>query len=72
MKTISIFYGRFVAVTRVSNGPITVYDVSESMALGMADAQILAGFSSVTSDHIRAGLAVATARERRLTSGATT
>ena len=32
----------------------------------------VADFSSVTSDHIRAGLAVATARENTLMSGLTT
>ena len=51
---------------------ITVYDVPESMALGMSDDQIITDFSSVTSDQIRAGIAVAAARDRRLTSSATT
>ena len=51
---------------------ITVYDVPESSALGMADAQIMADFSSVTSDQIRAGLVVAAARENTLMSGLTT
>ncbi len=48
---------------------ITVYDVLEYLAGGMSEAQILSDFPSLTAEHIRAGLAFAAARERRLASG---
>ena len=48
---------------------ITVYDVLEYLAGGMTEAQILGDFPSLTSEHIRAALAFAAARERRLASG---
>jgi uncharacterized protein (DUF433 family) len=47
---------------------ITVYDVLDYMASGMTEAQILADFPDVTADEIRACLAFAADRERRLTS----
>ena len=49
---------------------ITVQDVLEYLASGMTEAQILAGFPSLTSESIRAVLAFAAARERRLASPA--
>lgn len=47
---------------------ITVYDVLEYLASGMSDAEILADFPDLTSDDIRACLAFAADRERRLLS----
>ncbi len=45
---------------------ITVYDVLEYLAGGMSEEQILADFPSLNQDDIRACLASAAARERRL------
>jgi uncharacterized protein (DUF433 family) len=45
---------------------ITVYDVLEYLAGGMTEAQILEDFPSLRPEHIRACLAFAAARERRL------
>jgi len=47
---------------------ITVQDVLEYLAAGMTEAQILSDFPSLTSESIRAVLAFAAARERRLAS----
>ena len=44
----------------------TVYDVLEYMAGGMTEEQILTDFPSLKSDDIRACIAFAAARERRL------
>jgi uncharacterized protein (DUF433 family) len=49
---------------------ITVYDVLEYMAGGMTEAQILADFPSLKPEHLRACLAFAAARERRLATRA--
>ncbi len=48
---------------------ITVTDVLEYLAGGMTEAQILADFPALEPEHIRACLAFAAARERRLASG---
>ena len=45
---------------------ITVYDILEYMAGGMTDAQILEDFPSLSLEDLRACLAFAAARERRL------
>lgn len=45
---------------------ITVYDVLEYMAGGMSEAELLQNFPVLTPDHLRAALAFAAARERRL------
>ncbi len=45
---------------------ITVADILEYLAGGMTEAQILADFPDLQPDHIRAALAFAAARERRL------
>ena len=45
---------------------ITVYDILEYLAGGMSEAQILADFPDLRPEHIRAALAFAAARERRL------
>lgn len=47
---------------------ITVSDVLDYLASGMAEAEILADFPELTSEDIRACLAFAADRERRLTS----
>jgi len=47
---------------------ITVYDVLECLASGMSEAEILADFPDLSADDIRACLAFAAARERRLLS----
>lgn len=49
---------------------ITVYDVLEYMAGGMNENEILADFPDLTGEDIRACLAFAAARERRLSSPA--
>lgn len=45
---------------------ITVYDILEYLAGGMTEDQVLADFPSLTREDIRACLAFAAARERRL------
>jgi uncharacterized protein (DUF433 family) len=45
---------------------ITVTDILEYLAGGMTEAQILADFPDLRADHIRAALAFAATRERRL------
>lgn len=47
---------------------ITVYDVLEYLAGGMTEDAILSDFPDLTRDDIRAVLAFAAARERRLTN----
>lgn len=49
---------------------ITVYDVLEYLAGGMSEREILADFPDLTADDIRACLAFAAARERRLSTPA--
>jgi uncharacterized protein (DUF433 family) len=47
---------------------ITVYDVLEYLAGGMSEDEILADFPDLALEDIRAALAFAAARERRLSS----
>ena len=47
---------------------ITVYDVLDYLASGMTEAEILADFLDLTADDLRACLAFAADRERRLLS----
>ena len=47
---------------------ITVYDVLEYLAGGMSEDQILGDFPDLTREDIRAVLAFAAARERRLSN----
>ena len=47
---------------------ITVYDVLEYLASGMTESEILADFPDLTREDIRACLAFAAERERRLVS----
>lgn len=53
---------------RLRNTRITVGDVLTYLASGMSEAEILADFPQLTSDDIRACLAFAAARERRIVS----
>ena len=48
---------------------ITVYDVLGWLASGMTEQEILADHPDLTSDDIRACLAYAAERERRVTAG---
>ena len=47
---------------------ITVYDVLEYLASGMSEAEIIADFPELTIEDIRACLAFAADRERKLAS----
>jgi uncharacterized protein (DUF433 family) len=47
---------------------ITVYDVLDYLASGMTEQEILRDFPEMTSDDIKACLAFAADRERKLTS----
>jgi len=47
---------------------ITVYDVLDYLASGMTESEILRDFPYITGEDIRACLAFAADRERRLTS----
>ncbi len=47
---------------------ITVYDVLEYLAGGMSEDRILSDFPDLVREDIRAALAFAAARERRLTN----
>lgn len=49
---------------------ITVYDVLEYLAGGMAESEILADFPDLKKEDLRACLAFAAARERRLANPA--
>ena len=53
---------------RIKGTRITVYDVLEYLAGGMTEDEILADFPDLTRDDIRASLAFAAARERRLSN----
>lgn len=47
---------------------ITVHDILDYLASGMTETEILADFPDLTADDIRASLAFAADRERRLMS----
>ena len=47
---------------------ITVYDILDYLASGMTEAEILADFPDLTYEDIRAAIAFAADRERRLLS----
>jgi uncharacterized protein (DUF433 family) len=49
---------------------ISVYDVLEYLAGGMTSEEIVADFPELTVDHVRAALAFAAMRERRLAASA--
>jgi uncharacterized protein (DUF433 family) len=48
---------------------ITVYDVLDYLASGMTEAQILSDFPALTSEDIKACIAFAADRERKLVAG---
>jgi uncharacterized protein (DUF433 family) len=48
---------------------ITVYDVLDSLASGMSEGEILSDFPELTCEDIRACLAFAADRERKLVAG---
>jgi uncharacterized protein (DUF433 family) len=50
----------------IAGSRITVYDVLEYLAGGMTEQQILADFPALRQEHIRAVLAFAAQREKRL------
>ncbi len=52
----------------IRNLRITVYDILEYLAGGMAESEILSDFPDLTEQDIRACLAFAADRERRLVS----
>ena len=54
----------------VNGTRITVYDVLEYLAGGMTEEQILGDFPDLRREDIRASLAFAAARERRLSNSA--
>lgn len=54
----------------IQGSRITVYDVLEYLAGGMSEAEILSDFPNLEAEDIRACLAFAAARERRLSSPA--
>lgn len=67
-------YGRIITIEPDKRGGkpcirglrITVYDVLDYLASGMTEQQVLADFPDLTSEDIRACLAFAADRERRL------
>ena len=52
----------------IKGARITVYDVLEHLAGGMTEAEILSDFPDLAREDIRASLAFAAARERRVSS----
>ena len=67
-KTITIEPGKRGGKPCIRGLRVTVYDVLEYLASGMTEAEILADFPDLTQEDIRACLAFAAERERRLVS----
>ena len=67
-KTITIEPGKRGGKPCIRGLRITVYDVLEYLASGMTEAEILADFPDLNQEDIRACLAFAAERERRLVS----
>ena len=67
-KTITIEPGKRGGKPCIRGLRITVYDVLEYLASGMTEAEILSDFPDLTQGDIRACLAFAAERERRLVS----
>ena len=67
-KIITIDPGRRGGKPCIRDLRITVYDVLEYLASGMSEEEILADFPDLERDDIRASLAFAADRERRLVS----
>ncbi len=53
----------------VAGTRLTVYDILECFASGMTEAQIIQDYPKLTPESIRAALAYAAERERRLAPG---
>ncbi|MGB7134566.1 MAG: DUF433 domain-containing protein [Acidobacteriaceae bacterium] len=67
-KIITIEPGKMGGKPCIRGMRITVYDVLDYLAAGMNEEEILRDFPYLTSEDIRACLAFAADRERRLTS----
>jgi uncharacterized protein (DUF433 family) len=67
-KIITIEPGKLGGKPCIRGLRITVYDVLDYLASSMTEAEILADFPDLTAADIRACLAFAADRERRLTS----
>ena len=67
-KIITIDPGRRGGKPCIRDLRITVYDVLEYLASGMSEDEILADFPDLEREDIRASLAFAADRERRLVS----
>ena len=70
MDRIEIQPGKRSGKPTVRGTRITVYDVLEYLASGMSEAEILADFPELALEDIRACLAFAADRERRLIASA--
>ncbi|MCY3659871.1 MAG: DUF433 domain-containing protein [Caldilineaceae bacterium] len=68
MKRITLEPGKRGGKPCIRGLRITVYDVLEYLASGMTEAEILADFPNLEREDIRAVLAFAAERERRLVS----
>ena len=66
MDRIEIEPGRRSGKPCIRDTRITVYDVLDYLASGMSEQEILADFPELEVEDIRASLAFAAARERRL------
>ena len=66
LERITIDPGRRSGKPCIRETRITVYDLLDYMASGMSEAEILADFPELETEDIRASLAFAAARERRL------
>lgn len=67
-KIITIEPGKMGGKPCIRGMRITVYDVLDYLASGMTEEEILADFPDLTREDIRACLAFAADRERRLAS----
>ena len=67
-KIITIEPGKMGGKPRIRGMRMTVYDVLDYLASGMSEAEILHDFPGLTGEDIRACLAFAADRERRLAS----
>ncbi len=70
LDRIEIHPGKRSGKPTVLGTRITVYDVLEYLASGMSEAEILADFPELALEDIRACLAFAADRERRLIASA--
>jgi uncharacterized protein (DUF433 family) len=65
---ITIEAGKRGGIPCIRGMRITVYDILEYLASGMSEDEILADFPDLTREDIRASLAFAADRERKLVS----